>query len=334
MCIVYSNTVLLLLNNVMLKYLFHKTGNCTGWIVYSYLIQVNLNVLLGRPSSLYLHELLNEDFLIHIKKTIVLHFLHFKNWFIFWANAPGFIISIWLNMAAAKLQYCDRLSHDMRKSVVDFLEKSQRNLIEKSQRNLSSSIGDSSSLSTTDEKRTQQQQLLQHKDVMNNDINALEHFNNLTKLAVNITIQKTEAPAPHEKIVVSIVAIWLTLITIISFVTLKVKQRELVIGIAVNINISFFFGAPLSTIYTVMKERNSSSIHVRTMVMNTLCALFFMAFGFGIWDYILIIPNAIGVVLGIVQVILRWIIPSKSGTEEEEDDDKLGNEEAGLGSEK
>ena len=58
-----------------------------------------------------------------------------------------------------------------------------------------------------------------------------------------------------------------------------------------------------------------------------LCALFFMAFGFGIWDYILIIPNAIGVVLGIVQMILRWIIPSKSRTEEDEDD-KL-DEEAG-----
>ena len=57
-----------------------------------------------------------------------------------------------------------------------------------------------------------------------------------------------------------------------------------------------------------------------------------MAFGFGIWDYILIIPNAIGVVLGIVQMILRWIIPSKSITEEEEDD-KL-DEEAGLETEK
>jgi len=233
-------------------------------------------------------------------------------------------------MAASKLQYCDRLSHDMRKSVVQFLEKSQRNLIEKSQRNLSSSTGDSSS--TADEKKTQQQRL-QHKDIANhNDINALEHFNNLTKLAVDITIQKSEAPAPHEKIVVAIVAIWLTLITIISFVTLNLKQRELVIGIAVNINISFFYGAPLSTIYTVIKERNSSSVHVRTMVMNTLCALFFMAFGFGIWDYILIIPNAIGVVLGIVQMILRWIIPSKSITEEEEDD-KL-DEEAGLETEK
>ena len=184
-------------------------------------------------------------------------------------------------MAASKLQYCHRLSHDMRKSVVQFLEKSQRNLVEKSQRNLSSSIGDSSS--TANEKKTQQQRL-QHKDIVNhNDINPLEHFNNLTKLAVDITIQKSEAPAPHEKIVVAIVAIWLTLITIISFVTLNLKQRELVIGIAVNINISFFYGAPLSTIYTVIKERNSSSIHVRTMVMNTLvhCSLWHLDLAFG-----------------------------------------------------
>ena len=229
-------------------------------------------------------------------------------------------------MAAAKLQYCDRLSHDMRKSVVKFLEKSQRNLIEKSQRNLSSSsiIVDSS--------RSQlEQESQQQEKVMNNDINALEHVNHLTKQIIDITIQKSEAPAPHEKIVVTVVAIWLTLITIISFTTLNLKQRELIIGVAVNINISFFYGAPLSTIYTVIKERNSSSIHVKTMVMNTLCAMFFMLFGFGIWDYILIIPNAIGVVLGIVQMTLRWIIPSESGTEEEEE---LDNEEAGLGTEK
>ncbi|EJK55591.1 hypothetical protein THAOC_24666, partial [Thalassiosira oceanica] len=62
------------------------TGNCLGWVVYSFLIQ---------------------------------------NQFLFWANCPGLILSIWLNMAAAKLQYCDRLKQTMRRSFVELLDRNR-----------------------------------------------------------------------------------------------------------------------------------------------------------------------------------------------------------------
>ena len=265
----------------------------------------------------------------------------YQNWFIFWANAPGLIMSIWLNMAAAKLQYCDRLSHDMRSSVVSYLEKSQKKLIESSQRNLMASIREidenSVSLGASDFNNNNNKEVeedipqdrrpqLQKTHVPDAET-TLNHF---TKLAYDITIQRSEAPAPHEKVVVVIIAIWLTLITLISFIKLDIRQRELIIGIAVNINLSFFYGAPLSIIYSVLKERDSASIHFRTMIMNTACSLFFCLFGFGIMDYLIIVPNGIGVALGAVQLLLRTIIPNKSNTDEGEDDGKMDEEEGDL----
>jgi len=243
-------------------------------------------------------------------------------------------------MAAAKLQYCDRLSHDMRSSVVSYLAKSQKKLIESSQRNLMASIREidegSVSLGASDFNNNNDKEAeedipqdrrpqLQKQQVPDAET-TLNHF---TKLAYDITIQRSEAPAPHEKVVVVIIAIWLTLITLISFIKFDIRQRELIIGIAVNINLSFFYGAPLSIIYSVLKERDSASIHFRTMIMNTACSLFFCLFGFGIMDYLIIVPNGIGVALGAVQLLLRTIIPNKSNTDESEDG-KMDEEEGDL----
>ena len=39
------------------------------------------------------------------------------------------------------------------------------------------------------------------------------------------------------------------------------------------------------------------------------------AFGFGVMDYVLIVPNAIGVVLGVLQMLLRMVVPSNSSSQ-------------------
>ena len=67
------------------------------------------------------------------------------------------------------------------------------------------------------------------------------------------------------------------------------------------------------------------------MIMNTACSLFFCLFGFGIMDYLIIVPNGIGVALGAVQLLLRTIIPNKINDDEvNEDDGKIDEEEGDL----
>ncbi|KAL3787804.1 hypothetical protein HJC23_003553 [Cyclotella cryptica] len=240
------------------------TGNCCGWVTYSYLIQ---------------------------------------NWFVFWANAPGFVLSIWLNMAAAKLQYCDRMSKEMRSSFVRLLESNRRSFA------IHDDHGDSSKL--VDE------QMQAIEKVNNNQPNCegdMASFEIMRKMALEIAIGKTEAPAPHEKVVVAVIVIWVAVITCICFLGVTQRQKELIVGITVNINLLFFYGAPLSTIFLVLKSRDSGSIHRWTMLMNTANASFWTAFGIGTKDYFILVPNGVGAVLGGIQMILCMIVPSQAVT--------------------
>jgi hypothetical protein len=145
----------------------------------------------------------------------------------------------------------------------------------------------------------------------------LQKFAELGTAALEISTERMEAPAPHEKVVVSIIVAWFVFISCIIFIPMDDKRREFIIGIAVNVNMSFFYGAPLSIIWKVIKTKDSGWIHRQTMIMNTLCALFFLAFGFGRMDYFLIVPNGIGVVLGGVQLFLRLIVPHSDKAETE-----------------
>jgi len=237
------------------------TGNCTGWVTYSYLIQ---------------------------------------NQFMFWANAPGLIVSIYLNMAAAKLQYCDRMSSSMRSSFVQLLESNRRSFV--------IPAGEGRVLGGDLDKEEEGND---EQDLSDGHPSTVQTFSNLRKMALDITMQKTEAPASHEKVVVGVVTIWLAVISLLSFLKPNLEQWKLAIGIIVNINLCFFYGAPLSTIFTVLKTRDSSSIHRWTMMMNTANACFWTAFGFGIMDWIIIVPNGFGAILGFIQMFLRLVVPSR-----------------------
>jgi solute carrier family 50 protein (sugar transporter) len=239
------------------------TGNCIGWVTYSYLI---------------------------------------NNIFLLLANVPGLILSVWLNMAAAKLQYCDRISQNMRSSFVQLLDANRKSFRISREERLA--LGEDDDEHETAENTTQQPP----RPTLTNDIHT---FTNLRKMALDITIQKSSIPAPHEKVVVIIVAFWITLISILYFLRLTIDQWKLIIGFIVNINLLFFYGAPLSTIYTVLTTRDSSSIHRPTMLLNTANAVFWTAFGFGVLDWFIIVPNGLGAILGFVQMVLRMVVPSR-----------------------
>ena len=68
-------------------------------------------------------------------------------------------------------------------------------------------------------------------------------------------------------------------------------RSQQVIGIAVNLNLIFFYGAPLSSMFTVIKTRSSASIHKWTMTMNTVNAFFWCVYSLAIQDYYILIPN-------------------------------------------
>jgi solute carrier family 50 (sugar transporter) len=139
------------------------------------------------------------------------------------------------------------------------------------------------------------------------------------KLVWDISSQKIQAPAPHETTTMCMVCIWLGAISFISLVSLSQETRELFIGVLVNLNLVFFYGAPLSTILEVLKTKSSASIHTRTMFTNSCNSAFWTAYGLAIQDWFVYVPNGIGACLGAIQICLCLIFPrqqikSKEGT--------------------
>jgi len=215
------------------------TGNCAGWVAYSFII---------------------------------------KDLFVFLANSPGFILSIWLNMNASKLIYHDHISKRARSSFVHYVRKS--------------------SSSTTAETI----------EILNDSSSLKDIIDSIEKLWEQ-AIQKSKAPETHEKMLVAIVSFWIVLFMLINFIPMTSHQRELTVGITVNLNLMVFYGAPLSTIWMVLKTKSSSSIHVHTMIMNTANGIFWAVYGIFLLDYFIAVPNGIGAVLGFVQIGLCFMFP-------------------------
>jgi uncharacterized protein with PQ loop repeat len=70
--------------------------------------------------------------------------------------------------------------------------------------------------------------------------------------------------------------------------------------------------APLQTVFKVISERNSASIHAPTMIMNWMNTTFWIAYGLARRNPVIVIPNSIGLLLGMLQGVLRLAYPASS----------------------
>jgi solute carrier family 50 protein (sugar transporter) len=191
--------------------------------------------------------------------------------FVFFANAPGLLISIWLNTGAMKLQYYEEL---VRRS--------------------------SSENSSTD------------SDAISVQTAKFECCQQLTS---------------HELKVLQIVLVWVIILSTTSLIPVSMDEMKFIVGVAVNINLIFFYAAPLSTIATVIRTKNSASIHFWTMSMNTANAFFWCIYSLAIQDYYILIPNGLGFLFGLIQVALYQCFPRCAVIESSDSVTELSGEE-------
>jgi solute carrier family 50 protein (sugar transporter) len=113
---------------------------------------------------------------------------------------------------------------------------------------------------------------------------------------------------PQETMLLRILLIW-------SFVLLWVGwwhptlNSSHIVGLVVNVNLVFFYGAPLHTIKEVVQTKCSDSIHLPTMVLSWSNTSFWLAYGVARKDPIILIPNALGLLLGLMQGLLCLLYP-------------------------
>jgi solute carrier family 50 protein (sugar transporter) len=306
-------------------------GNCAGWLAYSYLLE---------------------------------------NMYVFIPNAVGFILSIWLNIQAIKIQYENHRSHEMQTLLINALEDLDRSKHSKINKKTVTEmvqnvivedtppidminpvttapiVGDDNSeenqtggnttATTYDSVHTSTQgddpddhykddespnfQRLRGTDREYSMLatetvhEAAEAVMDYASFVWDIAAQRSPAPASHEMMVLAISTFWLFLITLVVFTQSAWDEatRVLLIGLTVNVNLIFFYGAPLSKIATVLETRSSRLIHVPTMVCSLSNGSLWFVYGIAVGDYFIAVPNGFGTVLGVVQFVLCMIFPRHS----------------------
>lgn len=172
-------------------------------------------------------------------------------------NGIGMFISIWLNLSTVKLMYQSKASAQIRSSMVSILgnnhemSKSLKSSMT-NVRNDIESIGSDDNQADSDSKKDHHNNLVTSIWSQTLDVLTLENWQ-----------------TPHDNLIMFFCVFWATLITIVYFAPLSALQQQLIVGIIVNINLIFFYGAPLTTIITVCKTRNSIRL-----VLLVLCVHF------------------------------------------------------------
>ena len=110
---------------------------------------------------------------------------------------------------------------------------------------------------------------------------------------------------PHERTVLWVLLFWLAVCSTIAHMpTLTNYQREQIVGYVVNLNLCFFYFAPLTTMVEVCRTRNAASIHRPTTLMTCCNSFFWVAYGLAVNDAFIYVPNGVGLGFGLMQAAL------------------------------
>nr|BAN66084.1 mtn3 rag1ip-like protein [Babesia bovis] len=71
---------------------------------------------------------------------------------------------------------------------------------------------------------------------------------------------------------------------------------------------AFSYIAPLFSIREIMKQRSTSAMPTEISLANFIGSFFTLCYGFIIWEYIVIAPNFIGMISGMIQIVLLILI--------------------------
>jgi solute carrier family 50 (sugar transporter) len=199
------------------------TGNCLGWCSYAY---------------------------------------YTKDPFILASNLPGLVLSIWLNMGAAKLQYLAQVQAMASRLPVE------------------------------------------DKDGV---VNAL-------KLHESQEVYKESLIySPQDVLFLRVVILWSSFLVLVGWLGYFQGYQSSAVGIMVNVNLIFFYAAPLQTMKTVIDAKCSDSIHGPTVTLNCVNASFWLLYGVARNDIVIWGPNSLGLALGISQVALYLKYPKSDG---------------------
>jgi len=82
------------------------------------------------------------------------------------------------------------------------------------------------------------------------------------------------------------------------------ENGRLQLGLISNFATICMFAAPLSTVPTIIRTKNASSIPVYLSIASFACSLAWFLYGVKLWDFFVMVPNFLGLLLSSLQLAL------------------------------
>ena len=89
----------------------------------------------------------------------------------------------------------------------------------------------------------------------------------------------------------------------------SVEHERFIMGLFCNAVLVLYYSSPLTTIRTVLVEKNAKTLYAPTCAANAVNGAAWATYGFALGDFYLVAPNAVGAALGVVQLLLIRIFP-------------------------
>ena len=126
-------------------------------------------------------------------------------------------------------------------------------------------------------------------------------------------------PCPATKSRLEVITLFLlTVWCSVGFAAAMMQDKQLgisILGVLGNIVVFLLFASPLSTFSKVVRTKDSSSINRPFAVCQVLNCLVWFGYGLAIDDVYVALPNFVGLVLGLIQVILIAIFRAGGPTD-------------------
>jgi solute carrier family 50 protein (sugar transporter) len=130
---------------------------------------------------------------------------------------------------------------------------------------------------------------------------------------VTTTLRIADRPDARkiENVFMAMMAVHVVAGTTCAFFLPDAKAMAGLYGLVNNAILLLYYGAPLSTIGKVLKDRSAASIYFPTVAVNGLNGCFWSTYALAINDWYLFVPNAIGASLAAIQAVLCVIFGTK-----------------------
>jgi solute carrier family 50 protein (sugar transporter) len=122
----------------------------------------------------------------------------------------------------------------------------------------------------------------------------------------------------HRPAIERIVAALIVIVTFVGMILSCVmrdsseKDRLIVAGVLANSILVVYYSAPMSTLWEVVKTRDSKSMHFPLVLCNCLNGVCWTTYGLALNDWWLAAPNLFGAILSVIQIALIVIYPSSN----------------------